>query len=237
MFSRRAAAEFPNDNPELHDGLVWVPPEPVGRALPTLRLRPLAGAMPRVLGPSWERDGDDPPRAIVRAVARDPAAGDATASDITLVAPPAVLDAPNDEPAEALPAPDAPFTRFVAALVAVALARGGTRAAAALGGLLEQGRVAPGAFDDATLKRLISARILARSGTHATPEFRATSEAWRGVLDATTADLAACGAATLDSWAAELVAAVLDAPSGAVPDLRRALRRAGIAAFGLLAVA
>jgi hypothetical protein len=63
------------------------------------------------------------------------------------------------------------------------------------------------------------------------------SEAWRGVLDGTGGDLAACGAATLDAWAAELVAAVLNAPSGAVPELRRALRRAGVAAFGLLAVA
>src|SRR5687768_9693627 len=30
VISRRAASEFPNDNPELHDGLVWVCPEPRG---------------------------------------------------------------------------------------------------------------------------------------------------------------------------------------------------------------
>lgn len=269
VFSRRAAAEFPNDNPELHDGLVWVLPAPVGRALPTLRLRPLAGALPRVLGPAWEAPGEElPPDGRSPETARvAPAPGlaevvappneviDAAAATdevLAVVAPPdevvAVAAAPDevlgvaaasDEVAgePELPAADSPFVKFVATVVAVAVGRGATRAAAALAALLEHGRVAPGAFEATTLKTLISRRILASSGTHATPEFRATTEAWRAVLDGLSADLTPCGSATLDAWSAELVAAALDAPSSAVPELRRALRRGGIAAFGLLAVA
>jgi len=230
---------------------VWVLPAPVGRALPTLRLRPLAGAMPRVLGPSWEREGAEPQAdAAVPEVAGDEAVRDA-APDVENDAAPcqdAVLvealpesaesfDEPHDAVLAASPPQESPFARYIAALAALAAARGATRAAAALAGLLEHGRIAPGAFDETTLKGLISRRILAPSGTHASAEFRATSQAWRGVLDGTTADLDACGAATLDMWSAELVAAALDAPSSAVPDLRRELRRAGVAAFGLLAVA
>ena len=239
MFSRRAASEFPNDNPELHDGLVWVLPAPVGRALPTLRLRPLAGTLPRVLGPSWEDRGEQPQADGSVPEAAPVPAVPALAEVVAL--PDEVLEVHQEPAAElvepGLSAPDSPFVKFVAAVVAVAVGRGATRAAAALAALLEQGRVAAGAFDEAALKGLIARRILASSGTHATPEFRATTEAWRAVLDGTSADLTACGSATLDAWSAELVAAALDAPSGAVPELRRTLRRGGIAAFGLLAVA
>src|ERR1041384_1355526 len=52
MAPRSVVSEFPNDNPELHDGLVWACPTPCAPALPTLRLRTTAPA--RVLRPSWE---------------------------------------------------------------------------------------------------------------------------------------------------------------------------------------
>jgi len=203
-----------------------------------------------VLGPSWEREGAEPQAdAAVPEVAGDEAVPDPVRDVVGDEAPcqdavvEALLESPEhfdelDDAVLAAPPPqESPFARFSAALSALVVARGATRAAAALAGLLEHGRIAPGAFDETTLKGLISRRILAPSGTHASAEFRATSEAWRGVLDGTTADLDACGPATLDMWSAELVAAALDAPSSAVPDLRRELRRAGVAAFGLLAVA
>src|SRR6185295_5159534 len=112
-----------------------------------------------------------------------------------------------------------------------------TRAAAAVTALCEHGRLAAGALDDGALRTMVARRLLAPSGTHATAELLAALDAWRGVLNGTASDLSACGAATLDSWAAELVAAALDMPSGAVNEVRRDLRRAGVAAFGLLAVA
>jgi len=145
-----------------------------------------------------------------------------------------------DAPLEAVTEPDAPsdpFVTFVSVLARIALTRGATRAAAGLTALCENGRVAPGALDDGSLRELIARRVVAPSGTHATAEFRATLDAWRGVLDGSASDLSACGANTLDAWAAELLAAALNAPNGAVPELRRELRRAGVAAFGLLAVA
>lgn len=204
MLSRRAASEFPNDNPELHDGLVWACPAPLGRALPTLRLRPASGTLPRVLGPSWEATPvEAPPCEAVT------------------------------EPAQ----PSEPFAAFISVLARIALARGATRAAAGLTALCEHGRVTPGALDDASLRALIARRVVASSGTHTTAEFRATLDAWRSVLEGRASDLSACGASTLDAWAAELLAAALNAPSGDVPALRRELRGAGVAAFGLLAVA
>jgi len=130
-----------------------------------------------------------------------------------------------------------PFGEFVATLARVVLARGQTRVAAALTALCEHGRLAAGALDEVALRGLVARRIVVPSGTHATPEFLAALDAWRGVLNGTATDLSACGAMTLDSWAAELVAAALNAPSGAVNEVRRDLRRAGVAAFGLLAVA
>jgi len=144
---------------------------------------------------------------------------------------------PEAEPLVPPAEPPTPFAVFVSVLARIALGRGATRAAAGLTALCEQGRVAPGALDDVSLRALMARRIVAPSGTHATAEFVASLDAWRGVLDGTGGDLSACGASTLDTWAAELVAAALGAASGEVPELRRELRRAGVAAFGLLAVA
>lgn len=217
MFTRRAAAEFPNDNPELHDGLVWVCPRPLARAMPTLRLREPEGALPNVLMPAWcaipsprvedsDEGGEGPNRAV----------------EDTPVAPALV---------------NGPFEAFVATLTQVALRRSSTRAAAALQALLEQGRLTAGALDEAATRALIGKRILDASGRQLALPFRAAVDAWRGVLEGTASDVAACGDRTLDVWAAELVGAFVGASSAEVADLRRELRRAGIAAFGLLAVA
>jgi hypothetical protein len=75
MDSRRAASEFPNDNPELHDGLVWQNDSVTGHALPTLRLRQLAGKLPKVLRPSWDERAKpliSAPRAEVLVIGRPP---------------------------------------------------------------------------------------------------------------------------------------------------------------------
>jgi hypothetical protein len=70
-----------------------------------------------------------------------------------------------------------------------------------------------------------------------TGQFRATIGAWRAVLKGVSEDLSACGAQTLDRWAAELLATALGLPAGRVEELRRELRRRGVAAFGMLAQA
>jgi hypothetical protein len=115
MVQRRAASEFPNDNPELHDGLVWASDSVCGAALPTLRLRPLSGRLPKVLGPSWDAPGPAPsvaPKGMPAAQPRARPAPSAAAS----------------RQAE----PDTVLGAFVKALVRVALDRGATRLAAVI---------------------------------------------------------------------------------------------------------
>src|SRR5689334_108403 len=127
MFSRRAASEFPNDNPELHDGLVWQSDSVTGHALPTLRLRPLAGRLPKVLGPTW-----------IEAPRRAAPAPEAERRPVVDSAPEPVLAEDEHEheheheheqgaevAADSTSVPVAsPFDALVAALVRVALDRG-----------------------------------------------------------------------------------------------------------------
>src|SRR5690349_3062348 len=146
MFSRRAASEFPNDNPELHDGLVWQSDSVTGHALPTLRLRQLTGTLPKVIGPAWaerpKRVGGPvvapvnastpPPVASVVRAAPEPAVAPEPGPSFVVAseqdpAPAAVASAPDA--ASLAPAPSA-FDALVAALVRVALDRGATRIAA-----------------------------------------------------------------------------------------------------------
>ena len=217
MISRRAASEFPNDNPELHDGLVWTCPEPRGRALPTLRIRPVVGALPRVLGPAGETPATLPPAAPALARASTPGP-------------------PSDDFPHTVPAAS-PFEHFVHTVARVAMGRGATRAAAAVTALLTTGRLQVESVDKTLLEVLVRRRILAPSGGHASAELGLATQAWRAILDGSDGDLSGCGSATLDSWAAELLAAVMNAPTSDTSELKRELRRSGVAAFGLLAVA
>ncbi len=219
MFSRRAASEFPNDNPELHDGLVWTSESPCGAPVPTLRLRPLSGRLPKVLGPSWAPVASTPapepalPAAPVLAPAHpdDAPAAPAIAADAGRA--PSLVTSPSREPPVEMGAADA----LVQALVRVLLERGATRAAAELPGLLADGRGEPDASPG--LARLLSAGAV-----------------WRSVLDGKSDDLAACGDQPLDAWGAELLSALVGDPAER-ETLRRALRRKGVAAFGMLRAA
>jgi hypothetical protein len=60
--------------------------------------------------------------------------------------------------------------------------------------------------------------------------------AWQGILRGESEDYAACGSATLDEWAADLIARVLGSAARAA-SIRRDLRSRGVAAFGLIAAA
>jgi hypothetical protein len=60
-----------------------------------------------------------------------------------------------------------------------------------------------------------------------------TARAWRAIILSESDDFAACGAKTLDEWAADLVAQALTAPSK-TEIVRRELRARGVAAFGLV---
>jgi hypothetical protein len=118
-----------------------------------------------------------------------------------------------------------PFAEYVQAVVEVVLEAGATRAAAAIPALLD-GKVRADDFDAATT---------GEASLVPSAEFQATVSTWRRVLRGEPADLAECGAAMLDQWTAEFVAALIGAPSTRLDDLRRQLRRKGVAAFGMLA--
>jgi len=234
MAQRLAVSEFPNDNPELHDGLVWACPTPCAPALPTLRLRKTTGE--RVLGPDWERQSG--PRAVAEielAVAEAEVA--VTGVELAVAeAELAVAAELEDAPAEPVAAMPSGFATFVAALGAILAERGATRAAANVGALLGQARLAPDAFDEGTKKMLAARGTLDAKTGRPTPEFSVIARAWRDVLDESGGDLSACGSATLDVFGAELLATLLGSPRSA-DELRRALRQRGVAAFGMLAAA
>jgi hypothetical protein len=149
------------------------------------------------------------------------------------------LEFADSEPAAELPPPAAPtpFEAFVAALVRVALERGATRAAACLPGLFGLEPPTTEALDAATLEALRARGILEREGRRPTAEFSATASAWRDVLEGSGGDLARCGSTPLDAWAAGVLSALLNAPRERSEELRRELRKLGVAAFGLLAAA
>jgi hypothetical protein len=138
------------------------------------------------------------------------------------------------EPAEAGPSG---FEAFIAALSTLLIERGATRAAANVGALLGQTRLAHDAFDATTRKVLVARGFLDAKTGRPTLEFTVIAQAWREVLDGANGDLSACGSATLDVWGADIVAALLGSPRERADDIRRALRQRGVAAFGMLAAA
>jgi hypothetical protein len=147
----------------------------------------------------------------------------------------------SDAPRAASPSPRQevrqeadPCDHFVQALVGAAQALGATRAAAVLPVLIHEGRF-EGLVEE-TSATLTARAFLEKDGTTMTPTFSATLAAWLDVVRGKTTDLGACGAATLDTWAADLICALAGAPRSRASDYRRELRRRGVAAFGLIAV-
>jgi hypothetical protein len=119
--------------------------------------------------------------------------------------------------------------------VEVALASGATRAAAVLPSLLDGAGGVHGLAPE-LCEALVAARVLARAeggdALHPTEAFATTASAWRRVLREETSDLSACGASTLDTWGADLLSALGVGRDGRT-DVRRELRKRGVAAFGM----
>jgi hypothetical protein len=151
-------------------------------------------------------------------------------------APAAVDDHPDAESDRA-----AAFRAFEGALVEVLLGAGLTRAAALLPAVLE-GSASDGAravgIDEEIQRSLAAARIIRETpeGARFSADFVTTARAWREVLSGETQDLSACGTSTLDGWAGDLLKALGVGRDGKV-DVRRELRRRGVAAFGMLIAA
>lgn len=228
-----ASAEFPNDNTELHDGALWVRPRLIGRAKPLIRLATLA--LPSTLPGPIDDDVDADSFELEPTEQEQELEIDIEVDDDLDVEPPAPV-------AEAEPvAPTQPdvFAAFVAATVRIALGAGGTRAAAALPLLFNDAALDALAGDATLCDRLIAAGLVERAGNslRASAAFASVAAAWRAVLRGESEDLAACGSSTLDEWTAGLLATLLEAPDSRRRELKRELRKNGVAAFGMISAA
>lgn len=151
------------------------------------------------------------------------------------VEPPRAVEVEPPPPAVQAPAPaETPdgFRQLVSLLGRVALASGATRAAALLPSFLD-GQVVE--LGDALGGALVASGHAAASGSGfvMSESVASTTRAWRALLSGQSEDLSSCEE-TLDAWCAGLVAALSGTPARA-NELRRELRRFGVAAFGLLA--
>lgn len=144
--------------------------------------------------------------------------------------------APDPQPPteEATVAPA--FAHFEAALSAALMAQGASRSAALLPRLLRLESVPADGFSKNVLLTLQSRGYLDGHARYS-QKFRELCGAWSAVLSGASSDFAACGTTTLDRFGAELLAALLAVPATRADELRRELRRAGIAAFGVLEAA
>jgi len=149
-------------------------------------------------------------------------------------------EAPQSAAATAEPeVPADPFRNLAGVLDGVARDAGATDALATLlSALLGLERLEAATLPEPSLEALVSGMQLERTpgGAQRTEAFAQTVRAWQSILRGEDGDFSGCGPATLDEWTADLIARVLGNPTLAA-QLRRELRRRGVAAFGLVAVA
>lgn len=166
----------------------------------------------------------------------------------TETAPPMVAEALVEAalPTEAEPAAEADpaataevapaFAHFEKALATALMAQGASRAAALVPHLLRlESLPADGLSKDVLLT--LQSRGYLDGNARYSQKFRALWGAWSAVLLGSSQDFAACGTTTLDRFGADLLAALLAVPATRADELRRELRKAGIAAFGVLEAA
>jgi hypothetical protein len=131
---------------------------------------------------------------------------------------------------------DDPFSTLKRVLAEVASAWGASdQIAGGLRGLLGETRLDAALLPGAAVEALIAGRYVEETshGIVRTEVLARTVLAWQGILRGQGEDFAACGRATLDEWAADIVACLLGSPMHATA-LRRELRQRGVAAFGLV---
>jgi hypothetical protein len=223
-----ACAEFPNDNPALHEGAIW---SCAGVTAPvTCEVR--AGevrAMPDVAeAVAVVAEGPTEPTPPVCVVEDDPAATDGAfvededdggGFEIVAELPPEDVVYESVPPVDPAPAAaDDPYVALMRVLEQVAVEAGAPEAVVVtLWTVLGQVRIEAGAPEEHQ-------------------RMRAEALAWQGILRGESEDFGACGMSMLDEWSALLVATLLGTP-GRADMLKRELRRRGVAAFGLVDLA
>jgi hypothetical protein len=231
------ASEFPNDNPALHRGVMWVCEEVIGPPIPIrvpVEPEPFPEPEPiTIIAPERRTiprgEEETIPEEIVRTESGIIPIARSEEEDEEIVVE--ELE-PLGESAVDEAAADDPYRQLCAVLAAVARAAGDAAVAEAVPALLLEHRVP--ALGEAARAALADAGLITNGAL--TDAFIATATAWCAVLRGTSDDLSACGGATLDEWAADLLARLLGSVDRA-PAMRRDLRSRGVAAFGLLEAA
>ncbi|HKY38675.1 MAG TPA: hypothetical protein VJN18_22185 [Polyangiaceae bacterium] len=231
------ASEFPNDNSEISDGAIWICAELTGPAMVELAHCEPVESEPFVLMFDDEEEVVEGPVEILIEPGGIAVAVTQTETEVeTEIEAVAEAETEEEAAAEAEAENDAGFGHFEATLVAVLLAKGATRSAALVPKLLRlEPLPAEGLSKDVQLT--LQSRGYLDGGARYSAKFRELCGAWSAVLRGASQDFAACGTTTLDRFGAELLAALLAVPATRADELRRDLRKAGIAAFGVLQAA
>jgi hypothetical protein len=217
---RSPSSEFPNDNPDLHEGIIWAVSEPCSAPAPL--------PSPSTAEAEAEAEAEGGCKLDLECESEEIA-------ECTAPAPPVLEHGapPPDDHTE--PFEEDAFTWLLRAMSSCAVEAGSIVDLEDLEMLLGAGRIGLDAFPTGATEALCEAGIATIVGDElvASDSFVATAHAWRGVLAGEDVDVSDCGARTLDEWCSDLLARVVGAPQRA--DLfRRELRRRGVAAFGVL---
>lgn len=245
------ASEFPNDNAEISGGAIWIGESLTGPA--TLELAPYqpVKAEPFVLffdddegyidGPvELELSGGGVCVAVQAPEFIDAFEAEAateTATEAEAATETETETATETETEPEVTAPLAPaFAHFETALTSALMAQGASRSAALLPRLLRLESLPADGFSK-EVQLTLQSRGYLDSHARYSQKFRDLCGAWSAVLSGSSQDFAACGTTTLDRFGADLLAALLAVPATRSDELRRELRKAGIAAFGVLEAA
>jgi hypothetical protein len=229
------ASEFPNDNAAISSGTIWIHPDLTGPAVAELAPFEPVPSESFVLyfdddvfvDSPVELDASGPAPAIAVALAQPEPDDAAQLSE---------LDSDADNTSPATPPDSAAFSHFERALTSALLAQGSTRSAALVARLLRLEPLAADGVPKDVLLTLQSRGYLDGNARYS-PKYRELCGAWTALLQGSSEDFSACGTTTLDRFGADLLAALLAVPTTRADELRRALRKAGVAAFGVLEAA
>jgi hypothetical protein len=213
------SSEFPHDNADISTGTVWICQELTGPPTPVVEPHEPVPAPRFVLFYA-----DEAEQAVDGPIELSFAAGELCVPQ-------------SSAPEVAKPGPEAPaFCQFESALTAALMAQGASRSAALVPRLLRLEPLAPDSLAKDVLLTLQSRGYLDGSLRYS-HKYRELCAAWSAVLRGASQDFSACGTTTLDRFGAELLAALLAVPATRADELRRELRKSGIAAFGVLQAA
>lgn len=215
------SSEFPNDNADVSGGAVWVCEALTGPVTVQLPAPPPLPPLEPVAAEAFVLCFEDD----------DPYVEGPLELQLTEHGPIVVVQH-QAATAEAPPA----FRHFERTLVEALMARSASRSAALVPKLLRlEPLPAEGLSKDVQLA--LQTRGYLEENCRYSGKFRDLWGAWSAVLQGGSQDLSACGTTTLDRFGADLLAALLAVPATRAEELRRDLRKAGIAAFGVLEAA